>query len=151
MSDEREPMTDEELDAIKGRLAAITEWPWIAFCRTGVRHRMGVTNKRLFDDSDAPEVWDVVELGGGTGGIKSEADAAFIANAPTDIARLLAEVERLNKVSHYLAERLSPLNVTRRKYIGATLEDGYGSALFLTREEAVQSWLDEANREVNRG
>lgn len=149
MSDEREPMTDEELDAIKGRLAAITEWPWIAFCRTGVRHRMGVTNKRLFDDSDAPEVWDVVELGGGTGGIKSEADAAFIANAPTDIARLLAEVERLNKVSHYLAERLSPLNVTRRKYIGATLEDGYGSALFLTREEAVQSWLDEANREVS--
>lgn len=149
MSDEREPMTDEELDAIKGRLAAITEWPWIAFCRTGVRHRMGVTNKRLFDDSDAPEVWDVVELGGGTGGIKSEADAAFIANAPTDIARLLAKVERLNKVSHYLAERLSPLNVTRRKYIGATLEDGYGSALFLTREEAVQSWLDEANREVS--
>lgn len=27
MSDERKPMTDEELAAIKGRLAAITEWP----------------------------------------------------------------------------------------------------------------------------
>lgn len=37
MSDKHKPMTDEELDAIKGRLAAITEWPWIAFCRTGVR------------------------------------------------------------------------------------------------------------------
>lgn len=95
MSNERKPMTDEELDAIKGRLAAITEWPWIAFCRTGVRHRMGITNKRLFDDGDAPEVLDVVELGEDTGGIKSEADAAFIAAAPTDIARLLAEVERL--------------------------------------------------------
>lgn len=67
----------------------------------------------------------------------------------TDMTRLLAEVARLNKVSHYLAERLSPLNVTRRKYIGATLEDRYGNALFLTREEAIQSWLDEANREVS--
>lgn len=143
------PMTDDELAAIKGRLAAITEWPWIAFCRTGDRHRIGITNKRLFDDGDAPKVLDVVELGEDTGGIKSEADAAFIAHAPADIARLLAEVGRLNKVSHYLAERLSPLNITRRKYIGATLEDGYGSALFLTREEAVQSWLDEANREVS--
>lgn len=147
MSDK--PMTRDELDEIEGRFAAITEWPWIVFCRTGVRHRMGITNKRLFDDDDAPEVLDVVKLGEDAGGIKSEADAAFIANAPTDIARLLAEVERLNKVSHYLAERLSPLNVTRRKYIGATLEDGYGNGLFLTREEAVQSWLDEANREVS--
>lgn len=147
MSDK--PMTRDELDEIEGRFAAITEWPWIVFCRTGVRHRMGITNKRLFDDDDAPGVLDVVKLGEDAGGIKSEADAAFIANAPTDIARLLAEVERLNKVSHYLAERLSPLNVTRRKYIGATLEDGYGNGLFLTREEAVQSWLDEANREVS--
>ncbi len=146
---EHKPMTDDELDAIKGRLAAITEWPWIAFCRTGVRHRMGITNKRLFDDGDAPEVSDVVELGEDAGGIKSEADAAFIANAPDDIARLLAEVERLDKVSRYLAERLSPLNVTRKKYIGATLEDGYGNGLFSTREEAIQSWIDEAERETN--
>ena len=97
MSDERKPMTPEYLDGIKGRLAAITEWPWIVFCRTGVGHRMGITNKRLFDADDAPEVLDVVELGEDAGGIKSEADAAFIANAPTDIARLLAEVERLRE------------------------------------------------------
>lgn len=92
---EHKPMTDEELNAIQVRFAAITEWPWIVFCRTGVGHRMGITNKRLFDDDDAPEVLDVVELGEDAGGIKNEADAAFIANAPTDIARLLAEVERL--------------------------------------------------------
>lgn len=113
MSDEHKPMTDDELDAIKGRLAAITEWPWIVFCGTGVGHRMGITNKRLFDDDDAPEVLDVVELGEDAGGIKSEADAAFIANAPTDIARLLAEnerlrqeVARLNKEADWLAESL---------------------------------------------
>ena len=143
MSDKHKPMTDEELDAIKGRLAAITEWPWIAFCRSGVRHRMGITNKRLFDDGDAPEVLDVVELGEGTGGIKSEANAEFIAHAPDDIARLLAEVERLKRVSRYLAERLVLPGPAGRAYYGGE----YGA--YATKDEAAQSWLDEANREVS--
>ena len=122
MSNEHKPMIDDELDAIKGRLAAITEWPWIAFCRTGVRHRMGITNKRLFDDGDAPEVLDVVELGDNAGGIKSEADAVFIANAPTDIARLLAEVERLRKEHHWLVWGLAKTNT--RPLFGP-MPDGY--------------------------
>lgn len=141
------PMTDEELCAIQGRLAAITEWPWIAFCRTGVRHRMGITNKRLFDDDDAPEVLDVVELGEDVGGIKSEADAAFIANAPTDIARLLAEVRRLNKASRYLAEQMVHDGGAGLRWAGAFDEDCM--RMYKTKEEAIQSWLDEANREVN--
>lgn len=147
MSDERKSMTDEELDAIKGRLAAITEWPWIAFCRTGVRHRMGITNKRLLDDDDAPEVLDVVELGEDAGGIKSEADAAFIANAPTDIARLLAEVRRLNKASRYLAEQMVHDGGAGLRWAGAFDEDCM--RMYKTKEEAIQSWLDEANREVS--
>lgn len=122
MSNEHKPMIDDELDAIKGRLAAITEWPWIAFCRTGVSHRMGITNKRLFDDGDAPEVLDVVELGDNAGGIKSEADAVFIANAPTDIARLLAEVERLRKEHHWLLWELAKTN-TRPLF--CPMPDGY--------------------------
>ena len=141
MSDK--PMTQEEQDAIKGRLAAITEWPWIAFCRTGVRHRMGITNKRLFDDGDAPEVLDVVELGDNAGGIKSEADAVFIAYSPYDISRLLAEVERLKRVSRYLAERLVLPGPAGRAYYGGE----YGA--YATKDEAAQSWLDEANREVS--
>ena len=147
MSNEHKPMIDDELDAIKGRLAAITEWPWIAFCRTGVRHRMGITNKRLFDDGDAPEVSDVVELGDNAGGIKSEADAAFIAAAPTDIARLLAEVERLNKVSRYLAEQMIHDGGAGLRWAGAFDEDCM--RMYKTKEEAIQSWLDEANREVS--
>ena len=145
MSDK--PMTQEEQDAIKGRLAAITEWPWIASCRTGVRHRMGITNKRLFDDGDAPEVSDVVELGDNAGGIKSEADAAFIAVAPTDIARLLAEVERLNKVSRYLAEQMVHDGGAGLRWAGAFDEDCM--RMYKTKEEAIQSWIDEANREVS--
>lgn len=147
MSDERKSMTDEELAEIKGRLAAITEWPWIVFCRTGVGHRMGITNKRLFDDDDAPEVLDVVELGEDAGGIKSEADAAFIANAPTDIARLLAEVRRLNKASRYLAEQMVHDGGAGLRWAGAFDEDCM--RMYKTKEEAIQSWLDEANREVN--
>lgn len=145
MSDK--PMTQEEQDAIKGRLAAITEWPWIVFRRTGVRHRMGITNKRLFDDGDAPEVSDVVELGDNAGGIKSEADAAFIAAAPTDISRLLAEVERLNKVSRYLAEQMVHDGGAGLRWAGAFDEDCM--RMYKTKEEAIQSWFDEANREVS--
>lgn len=141
------PMTDEELCPIQGRLAAITEWPWIAFCRTGVRHRMGITNKRLFDDGDAPEVLDVVELGDNAGGIKSEADAAFIAHAPDDIARLLAEVRRLNKASRYLAEQMVHDGGAGLRWAGAFDENCM--RMYKTKEEAIQSWLDEANREVN--
>lgn len=147
MSDK--PMTREELDVIQGRLAAITEWPWVAFTRTGDCRRMGITNKALFDDGDAPYVLDVVEIGEDEGGIKSEADAAFIANAPSDIARLLAEVERLKKVSRYLAEKLIRKTPNGKKYVGAEDEWGLGFHLYKTREEAVQSWLDEAEREVS--
>ena len=116
-----------------------------------------VTRKKDFEpsyvvkDKDGFSIVDVIPVSA------YQANAAHIAASSPDVVRadieeilrLRAEVERLNKVSHYLAERLSPLNVTRRKYIGATLEDGYGNALFLTREEAIRSWLDEANREVS--
>lgn len=86
---------------------------------------------------------DAVELGEDAGGIKSEADAAFIANAPSDIARLLAEVERLKRVSRYLAERLVLPGPAGRAYYGGE----YGA--YPTKDEAAQSWLDEANREVS--
>ena len=145
MSNERKPMTDEELDAIKGRLAAITEWPWIAFCRTGVRHRMGITNKRLFDDGDAPEVLDVVELGEDTGGIKSEADAAFIAAAPTDIARLLAEVERLREEKEILEGTLDSLGIFVQENLNYCAADFIGEGIDEDAEFTCKTEYDPDN------
>lgn len=128
------PMTADELIAILCRLKTITRPPWKHLNGQVITWREGIAVASCSIDVTRDE---------------QSANAVFIANAPSDISRLVDEVGRLNRVSRYLAARLSPLNVTRRKYIGATLEDGYGNGLFLTREEAVQSWLDEANREVS--
>lgn len=128
------PMTADELIAILCRLKTITRPPWKHLNGQVITWREGIVVASCSIDVTRDE---------------QSANAVFIANAPSDISRLVDEVGRLNRVSRYLAARLSPLNVTRRKYIGATLEDGYGNGLFLTREEAVQSWLDEANREVS--
>lgn len=145
MSNEHKPMTDDELDAIKGRLAAITEWPWIAFCRTGVRHRMGITNKRLFDDGDAPEVLDVVELGEDTGGIKSEADAAFIAHAPDDIAHLLAEVERLREEKEILEGTLDRLGIFVQENLNYCAADFIGEGIDEDAEFTCKTEYDPDN------
>lgn len=91
MSDERKPMTDEELDAIKGRLAAITPQPWM--------NQFGVI---VAGEKTIAVAWCAGEV------TREEqaTNAAFIANTPTDIARLLAEVERLEKEADWLDESL---------------------------------------------
>lgn len=141
---EHKPMTDEELAEIKGRLNAITAPPW-KNCNSTYYGMVKAGEK----DVAVASYFNSIHEDCRVTREDQAANAAFIANTPTDIARLLAEVEQLKKVSRYLAERLSPLNVTRKKYIGATLEDGYGNGLFSTREEAIQSWIDEAERETN--
>lgn len=100
MSDERKPMTDEELAEIKKRLDAITSEaltnvPWKAYSvgktKSGFEYFgiEGVVDAGLLYDRD---------YGYENGlGIDGEMKATFIANAPTDISRLLAEVERLRE------------------------------------------------------
>lgn len=92
------PMTDEELAEIKKRLDAITSEaltnvPWKAYSvgktKSGFEYFgiEGVVDAGLLYDRD---------YGYENGlGIDGEMKAAFIAAAPTDIYRLLAEVERL--------------------------------------------------------
>lgn len=154
MSDEREPNNRSDA-ALRERLeiaGKATKGPWksdvIPPEMVGARPRYVIRDGKgivIVEDVHHFASWQKT-------GLHIAASSPDVVRADIEeILRLRQDVARLNEVSHYLAERLSPLNVTRRKYIGATLEDGYGNDLFLTREEAIQSWLDEANREVNRG
>lgn len=60
-----------------------------------------------------------------------------------EILRLRREVARLKRVSRYLAARLVLPGPAGRAYYGGEYR------AYATKDEAAQSWLDEANREVN--
>lgn len=78
-----EPMTQEQLDAIKGREAKATIGPW------------GVDGPSLCGGVDSLAVYHV-EDGGAVAYVQpSWDDAVFIAEAREDVPALLAEVERL--------------------------------------------------------
>ncbi len=95
-----EPLTEEQLAEIKARLAAATPGPWRQTEPTdGTPIVFDMTcggESCSFEDCDLPdEGMHVCDLAWGE---LSDADAALIANAPTDIARLLAEVERFHDI-----------------------------------------------------
>lgn len=144
MSDERKPMTQEEQAAIQGRLNAITQPPW-KNCNSTYYGMVKAGEKEVAVASYYNCVYEDCRVTRED----QAANAEFIANAPTDISRLLAEVERLNKVSRYLAENLVRQTSNRKKYVGAEDAWGLGFQLYKTREEAIQSWIDKAERETN--
>ena len=88
MSDERKPMTDDELCAIQGRLRNITPPPWFHVLASIVGTK---------DDPESSDATCVCCTEWGYCGDDPQANAAFIAHAPDDIAHLLAEVERLRE------------------------------------------------------
>lgn len=135
---EHKPMTDDELDAIKGRLKNITPPPWLHVLASIVGTK---------DDPESPDATCVCCTEWGYCGDDPQANAEFIAAAPTDISRLLAEVERLKKVSRYLAEQMVHDGGAGLRWAGAFDEDCM--RMYKTKEEAIQSWIDEANREVS--
>lgn len=147
---EHKPMTDEELCAIQGRLTKATPGPWV-HSQHGCYVILGYKpEKKRIDGYGADDHVCVLD-DGDHHQYRSEdeqlANAALIAHAPTDIARLLAEVRRLNKASRYLAEQMVHDGGAGLRWAGAFDEDRM--RMYKTKEEAVQSWLDEANREVN--
>jgi hypothetical protein len=87
-----------DLEPIKARLSAATPGPW-------KRYYAGI-------DLDGEEMWYVghnggtVTIDGVAGDIPYTPDAEFIAHAPSDIAALVAEVERLRKVAEAAAEAI---------------------------------------------
>lgn len=91
------PMTDDELDAIKGRLKNITPPPWFHVLASIVGTK---------DDPESPDATCVCCTEWGYCGDDPQANAEFIAAAPTDISRLLAEVERLRQENKRLCGEL---------------------------------------------
>lgn len=150
MSNEHKPMIDDELDAIKGRLTKATPGPWVHSqhgCYVILSYK---PEKKRIDGYGADDHVCVLD-DGDHHQYRSEdeqlANAALIAHAPDDIARLLAEVERLKKVSRYLAEQMVHDGGAGLRWAGAFDEDYM--RMYKTKEEAIQSWIDEANREVS--
>lgn len=147
---EHKPMTDEELAEIKGRLTMATPGPWV-HGQNGGYVILGYKPKMKRIDGYGADDHICILDDGDQYQYRSEdeqlANAKFIAHAPDDISRLLAEVRRLNKASRYLAEQMVHDGGAGLRWAGAFDEDCM--RMYKTKEEAVQSWLDEANREVN--
>lgn len=150
MSDERKLMTQEELEKIRKRSDAATPGPWVSedggydVCLGyKPRHiRIGWWSGDHEEDCNADNR-RVCELSDGEYNSyknkeEMQANAEFIAHAREDVPALLDEIERLKKVSRYLAERIAFLD-----------EWKLGISLCKVKECAIQSWLDEANREVS--
>lgn len=133
MSNKQNPMTYEELAAIQGRLKNITPPPWFHVLASIVGTK---------DDPESSDATCVCCTEWGYCGDDPQANAEFIAAAPDDIARLLAEVERLREVNLFLADMLATKTFNGKKYVGAPLHDGYGWELFTTKKNAIQSWID---------
>lgn len=115
MSDERKPMTDEELAAIQGRLTKATPGPWVHGQNGGYVILGYKPEKKRIDGYGADDHVCVLD-DGDHHQYRSEdeqlANAEFIANAPTDIARLLAEVEQLRKEHAWLLQEVAKTNRT---------------------------------------
>lgn len=146
-----EPMTTERRASIKARCDAATPGPW----KTGkddftkniieaAKDRGTIIVQRRDDYNMHWNSLIPIE--------QTFADAAFIAHARQDIPDLLAEVERWQRVTRYLAKKLTHDDGSENsgfpsgKWQGAT--HGDCCSLYRTREDAVQSWIDEAEREV---
>ena len=80
------PMPQEQLNAIRGRVTAATHGPWCHWSGRDQRDNCVKSDSR----EDMHTVADV---------IPEADDAQFIAHARTDIPALLAEVERLRALT----------------------------------------------------
>lgn len=81
-----------DLDPIKERLAEATPGPWDFHV---LPQSVGITVATIHSEHGPRETCWTVDFPPEIGGMGTEKDAEFIANAPEDIAALVAEVERL--------------------------------------------------------
>lgn len=166
MSDARKPMTDEELAEIRELAEAATPGPWYGWFEPkenmiearGAKWVMGLS------PVSCPFTESLIETCGEDVILSFECPKQVListddleymvaANPKTvlalldEVKRLREEVARLNKASRYLAEQMVHDGGAGLRWAGAFDEDCM--RMYKTKEEAIQSWIDEANREVN--
>lgn len=140
-------MTDAELDALEVLAIEATPGPWQRVTPYGIGIESG----------NGPVPFKVAWGA-------QENDAAFIAAAnPATVtalihemrtcrANLLEEIDRLRRCIHYLAQKLvhddgsGNSGLTSGKWKGAEYGECY--TLYQTRVAAIQSWIEEAERET---
>ena len=81
-----------DLQAIEARLEAATQGPWSFHI---LPQPVGITAATIHSEHGPRETCWTVDLPPEIGGMGTDKDAEFIAHAPSDLAALLAEVERL--------------------------------------------------------
>ena len=81
-----------DLEPIKERLDEATPGPWDFYV---LPQSAGITVATIHSEHGPRETCWTVDLPPEIGGMGTEKDAEFIANAPEDIAALISEVERL--------------------------------------------------------
>lgn len=136
MSDERKPMTDDELCAIQGRLKNITPPPWFHVLASIVGTK---------DDPESPDATCVCCTEWGYCGDDPQANATFIAAAPTDIARLLAEVDRLREEKEILEGTLDSLGIFVQENLNYCAADFIGEGIDEDAEFTCKTEYDPDN------
>lgn len=136
MSEKTEAMTPERIAEIKAREGKATPGPW------GLEY----VELRVLAEGES------LCLVCGQNRRQNEENALFIYHAREDVPALLAEVERWQRVARYLSSKLvggedsENSGLPGGRWKGA--EYGIYDSMYSTREDAVQSWIDEAEREV---
>ena len=93
--------------AIEARLAAATPGPWSFHI---LPQPVGITAATIHSEHGPRETCWTVDLPPEIGGMGTDKDAELIAHAPSDLAALLAEVERLRGQNEAVREHHVPVD-----------------------------------------
>jgi len=122
------PLSDARLTEIRARLAAATPGPWHVF-------RDSIVASAWVNRGDDP-ICEVVTDANDRSPDQGDTDARLIANAPTDLADLLAEVQRLRAVDEAAAAIVAA---------DPDDEDYDTLTLYVDLEAAVRAWREADN------
>lgn len=141
-------MTNDELQAIKARAEAATPGPWT----TGAGKINGETRELVIAPND--DVIVAIAYGGfGNPVDRTTEDRTFIAHARTDVPALIAEVERLTKITE-IALRPETVYATHvheiaRQHGNTATDDAIGRlAASIACERAILQALTEVGVQV---